>query len=272
MERHPNDTCPHCKKKYKRCDCKAIKTRRILTSSVIVASMIVILGIWLSTRPTQTTAKESISTENHIRPADPNRDQVRSGSLYLKQLVESTPDERVSRELFDWIDSKKLSINFQERPGEEGAFASISYVRDLITDQDRPVLMVAYSGLISDTRSTRFKQLVLLHEYVHGKGLFAALRGERSLQQFRVVKVSDIPSLKPEDQKLVLFDEFEAYTTECEMAKRLGWKGEFELCDTYMTSSYSEFLDAVIAAESHHPVMSHFSEYFEQWKKEYLNK
>lgn len=162
----------------------------------------------------------------------PSMAETRQGmaalSLMLKDLIVTHPDDSIRRDLFNLIDTVKVSLNFQDDlTFGSGALATVMWV-------DQPqgptlVLSIASMQLMDTTQAREYKQLVIYHEYQH---ILQQMQG-RCPRELATLQVATSPPTE-RMTRLLIDAEVEAYEAEVKLAVRLDWQRHIpEFCRAY---------------------------------------
>jgi hypothetical protein len=194
----------------------------------VLFAFFVILGISSILLFGGKTTREQVphvhSTTAHL--AEPARINT-IASLELKRLIRSHPHEEIRGYLYRAIEEGTVWLNFQAELLIPGTISSTALI-DISGKGLTPTLVLNPSELLDTRTSTRKKQLVIYHEYLHLRQLIEKrvppetflLRDKNKVMTF-------------EEGKQLFHAELEAYLAECALATVIGAVSEIDLCVAY---------------------------------------
>ncbi len=158
----------------------------------------------------------------------------------LHSFIAHHPRTEIRHDLDQLIKTGKVAINFQEGVFSNHMLAT-AYVTQVEGHGLMPSLHLNPAYIADPNVDTRYKQLVIFHEYIH---LDQMLRGRAPLATFKpklATKDGKPPSISAEDAVTLLRAEIEAYQAECELGKEIGYTEEPEFCKTLVKDGEEAF-------------------------------
>lgn len=231
--------------------------KNIILLSIALAALMTLIVLSQPQQPTQPRNTTNVATPSTSVDTEPRHEDLREirhadWTLVLRDLVLSHPHPDVREGFNQAVESGELNFVITD-DGEMLNDSSVA-VFTVLPGQDGTVMrgmQIDIGTVMNPAISAEFIQLVLLHEYQH---YLQSLRPEARLELMMPKTDASIEQESPADVRMLISNEMEAYTIECQFAVEQGWLWAFDVCQIYAQTGSSGLRRALVSEYMRQPV------------------